>query len=572
MAKARAKISAAIMAAVGGIGLLARSADNDGAFASAAPARGPEDMRVRQVGFLAAAPVSAGAAGPAAAGMSSAVVTAGAVGTAVCLAAKRRGAASTSTKARGGDLGRLPSGRAGAATPRRNTAQMQEEQIEEVRGMAGSIVKKTTVLVLGSTGTVGRQVVRQMLNAGYSVRCLIRNKADRPFSFLVDWGASCVDGSLNRLESLPTSLIGVHTVIDCSTAGPEESVYDTDWEGKKFFIQCCEKMEIQRYIFMSIKDCDKFQEVPLMKIKYCTEKLLGNSSLRYTVLRATGFMQPLISEYALSILDDQKVWGDDGSNPGIAYMDSQDCARFIAAAATKERLVGKTITLGGPKVWTSNEVISMCEKLSGRKADINIVSNQLLEATKFVAGGFEWTRDVAERLQFAALNQGKPGIEVAVMSQEAYELLGVDPTNTRKLEDYVGEFYRRVFKKLTKGSYEPEAGEVEKEQDEMDRKAKEVFEGNTKDELSPGQPAEKDVLVDDQREMAEILQDFQELKAIARSNEAVNKWFGLVPIAEVINGRSAMMGFSLGLFTEWATGISVAKQVDQLIAIFQTPS
>eukprot|EP00913_Durusdinium_trenchii_P029110 g27294.t1 len=169
---------------------------------------------------------------------------------------------------------------------------------------------------------------RHLRNAGYSVRCILRNRADRPFSFLVDWGATVVEGSLKRPESLPSALVGIHTVIDCATARPEEGgaedIYDIDWEGKKRLIQCCKQMKIQRYVFCSIKDCDKYQSVPLMQIKYLTEKFLQESKIRYTILRVSGLMQPLISQYAVSVLDDQKVWGDDGSMPGIAYIDSQD--------------------------------------------------------------------------------------------------------------------------------------------------------------------------------------------------------------------------------------------------------
>lgn len=37
------------------------------------------------------------------------------------------------------------------------------------------------------------------------------------------------------------------------------------------------------------------------------------------------------------VLDDQKVWGDDGSMPGIAYIDSQDVSRMMASAMIKDR-------------------------------------------------------------------------------------------------------------------------------------------------------------------------------------------------------------------------------------------
>merc|ERR1719323_684107 len=334
-----------------------------------------------------------------------------------------------------------------------------------------NLVKKTSVLVLGATGTLGRQVVRQFLNAGYSVRCMIRNRADRPFSFLIDWGATVIVGSLTRPETLPSSLIGVHTVIDCSTARPEESIYEVDWDGKKKFIQCCEKMKVQRYIFMSILDCDKYSNVPLMQIKCLTEKFLQKTALRYTILRVSGFMQPLISQYAVNVLDDQKVWGDDGSSPGIAYIDSQDCARMIAAATNKERTVGKTLSLTGPKVWSSADIIKLCEKLSGRKADVNVVSNTLLQLTQLAAGSFQWTIDIAERLRFVEVNQGSASSS-GVMSPETYLILGMDTGGSRKLDEYIGEYYRRVFKKLTKGKYEAEAGEVEREKEEQERKLK----------------------------------------------------------------------------------------------------
>ena len=93
------------------------------------------------------------------------------------------------------------------------------------------------VLVVGATGTLGRQVTRRALDEGYKVRCLVRNF--KKASFLREWGAELVEANLCNPESLPPTLEGMDIVIDAATTRPTDSqrMQKVDWDGKVALIQ-----------------------------------------------------------------------------------------------------------------------------------------------------------------------------------------------------------------------------------------------------------------------------------------------------------------------------------------------
>ena len=89
-----------------------------------------------------------------------------------------------------------------------------------------------SILIIGGTGTLGRQIVKQALDEGYQVKCLVRDF--RRSTFLKDWGAELVYGDLSIPSTLPMALKGVKIVIDSATVR-STSTYTAetvDWRGQ----------------------------------------------------------------------------------------------------------------------------------------------------------------------------------------------------------------------------------------------------------------------------------------------------------------------------------------------------
>jgi putative NADH-flavin reductase len=113
---------------------------------------------------------------------------------------------------------------------------------------SNTIVNDQAMLVIGATGSLGRQIVRRALDEGFDVKCIVRPR-EIPADFLREWGATVINADLTDPSSIPTAMVGIHTVIDAATARPEESIEKVDWLGKVALVQTAQAMRIQRFVF-----------------------------------------------------------------------------------------------------------------------------------------------------------------------------------------------------------------------------------------------------------------------------------------------------------------------------------
>jgi uncharacterized protein YbjT (DUF2867 family) len=301
------------------------------------------------------------------------------------------------------------------------------------------------VLVVGGTGTLGRQIARRALDAGHDVRCMVRSP--RKASFLQEWGCELTRGDLLEPDSLAYALEGQEAVIDAATARANDpgSAYDIDWSGKQNLFTACQQAGVRRFIFLSLLDAARHRSVPLMDIKACSEEWLEASDLDYTILRCAAFMQGLISQFAIPVLEGQTVWVSGAPTP-IAYMNTQDVARFTVAALERPETGRRAFPVVGPKAWTTGEITQLCEKYSGKSARVFRVPPTLLILLQSVTGFFEASLNVAERLAFAEVVTAGTAFDAPM--EESYAAFGLDPAETTKLEDYLREYYDTILKRL----------------------------------------------------------------------------------------------------------------------------
>ena len=308
-----------------------------------------------------------------------------------------------------------------------------------------------SLLIIGGTGTLGRQIVLQALTKGYKVRCLVRNF--RRASFLKEWGVELVYGDLTRPETLPPCLSGITAIIDTSTSRVDEldSLKKVDWDGKLCLIEAAKTANIKHFIFFSTQNIEQFENIPLMRLKYGIEKKLKESKIPYTIFRLTGFYQGLIEQYAIPILENLPIWVTN-ENTSISYMDTQDIAKFCLRTLQIPETVNQTFFLSGLKGWASSEIISLCEQLAGQTAKVQKVPIIFLKLVSNFFGFFEWGQNISERLAFVEILNTENNFSKSTF--DLYKIFKIESEELTQLDDYFLEYFVRLLKRLKDINFE----------------------------------------------------------------------------------------------------------------------
>jgi uncharacterized protein YbjT (DUF2867 family) len=302
-----------------------------------------------------------------------------------------------------------------------------------------------SLLIVGSTGTLGRQIVRRAIDEGYPVKCFVRNL--RKAYFLKEWGAELVYGDLSLPETIPMALKDITAIIDASTARPSDP-YDAeqiDLNGKIALVEAAKVAGIKKFVFFSVLNSKYHSTVPLVKLKLKLESYLMDSGLDYTIFYLTGFFQGLISQYAIPILEKQPIWTTNEVSK-VSYIDTQDVAKFALRSLSVEESNKRTFPLVGSKSWSSSEIIELCERLSGQPALVNKIPLYILRSLKKLTGFFEWGKNISDRLSFAEVLVTGPNMTANM--EEVYKIFSFESSEESTLERYMQDYFGRILRRL----------------------------------------------------------------------------------------------------------------------------
>jgi (4-alkanoyl-5-oxo-2,5-dihydrofuran-3-yl)methyl phosphate reductase len=216
------------------------------------------------------------------------------------------------------------------------------------------------ILVTGATGTVGREVVRQLHSTGCEMRALSRNpdKAELPE------GVEVVAGDLTKLESLSAALEGVEKVFWVLPL-------DADFS----FPQIARQYGVRHIVLLSAVAVDFGEENAIGRLHLNAEKAVRESGLAWTFLRPGAFMTNAL-HWADSIRSGgvvQLPFGDI-SSPAI---DSRDIASVAVKALNSDQHEGKIYTLTGPESISPRQQVRILGDILGRNHSFETIPDDI---------------------------------------------------------------------------------------------------------------------------------------------------------------------------------------------------
>lgn len=230
-----------------------------------------------------------------------------------------------------------------------------------------------TILVTGATGYVGGRLVPRLLDAGYRVRCLVRDRRKvSSRTWIGRDGVEVVEGDIADRTRLISSLEGcdaayylVHSMI---SAGSDYRDQDRVLAG--MFARAAAEAKVGRIIYLGGLGETGSDLSEHLTSRREVERALAAGPVPVTVLRAAmivgaGSASFEILRYLVERLPVMVTprWVGTRCQP----ISIQDALHYLVACLDSPETVGQVLDIGGPEVLTYREIMDRTARILGIK-------------------------------------------------------------------------------------------------------------------------------------------------------------------------------------------------------------
>ena len=216
------------------------------------------------------------------------------------------------------------------------------------------------VAITGGTGTVGREVTKELARRGHAVRVLTRGVGG-----WLPAGATHHRVDLATGAGLDAALAGVDVVVDASNAGPDPAAAEAVLvDGGRRLLAAARAAGVAHHVGVSIVGIDRVP-APYYRVKLAQEEVIRGGGVPWTIVRATQFHDLVASVFAgearISLLADAAF--------PLQPVDVREVAVVLADTAEAEPS-GAITQFAGPEVRTVRELAETWRLETGRPACI----------------------------------------------------------------------------------------------------------------------------------------------------------------------------------------------------------
>lgn len=214
----------------------------------------------------------------------------------------------------------------------------------------------STILVIGATGNIGKELTKLLAKNGQKVRVTIRPTSQ--IEELLALGVEMVQADFLDILSMKKAMNGIEKVFFATPFAPNMV------ELSRTIIQAAKEAGVKHLVKISGAGAD-LEAITVAKWHRTVEKEMEQSGIAYTFLRPNSFMQNIVNFSAHTIRDHGAFYLPVGEGK-IALVDARDVAKVAYHVLTEEGHENKAYYISGPEAISFYEIAEILSSVTGK--------------------------------------------------------------------------------------------------------------------------------------------------------------------------------------------------------------